>query len=124
MRWPAETNRRGYLPFDQCGDMLVTPVHAAVDPKSRCGAKLCTAPRRPPSELMTLEAEIASADPDADSVVINGLLYEWEDCSQLTSELVGVEAAAVPAASGWSLAVLITLLATIGVIFAGRNIAR
>ena len=63
---------------------------------------------------MTLNAQIASADPAGDNITINGEYYEWLDCTALKSELRVGPALPVPVLPLGGLLLLIMGLAGIG----------
>ncbi|MEM7009724.1 MAG: IPTL-CTERM sorting domain-containing protein [Thermodesulfobacteriota bacterium] len=73
----------------------------------------------PSNQLSEITAEIESKNPSADSIIINGLFYEWVDCEELVPELVA--GSAIPTLSQWGLIATAGLLGTIGFIVIRRR---
>ncbi len=75
------------------------------------GDSLIFAMEVPESQLVSLSAEIALLAPN-DSIVINGLFYEWEDCANIVNELSTI--APIPTLSEWGLIAMAGLLGIVG----------
>ncbi len=73
----------------------------------------------PANQLASLSAEIAALNAD-DSITINGLFYEWEDCDEIVNQLVGV-ASSVPTLSEWGLIAMAGVLGIIGLLTIRRR---
>lgn len=71
----------------------------------------------PEEQLNQLSLEISTLGPD-DSITINGLSYEWEDCENIVNELVGVKAIRpIPTLSEWGLIAMAGLIGITGILF-------
>ena len=78
----------------------------------------------PPEQLNRLSNEIALADPSGDSITINGLFYQWQDCELLVNELNPVRVTRpIPTLSEWGLIAMAGILGLIGFIALRRKAA-
>lgn len=76
----------------------------------------------PPEQLNRLSNEIALAAPSGDSITINGLFYQWQDCELLVNELQGVRVTRpIPTLSQWGLIVMAGVLGLVGMLFYKRR---
>ena len=68
----------------------------------------------PDSQLETISNQLATKNPDGDSIAINGLFYEWENCDNIVNELVGGFISPVPTLSQWGLIAMAGILGIVG----------
>jgi len=69
----------------------------------------------PEGSVAFISSQIAGLDPAGDSITINGLFYQWEDCEELVNELVGVRnARPIPTLSEWGLIAMAGVLGIVG----------
>jgi len=83
----------------------------------RCGNDFDTivfAMAVPSDQVAEITAEIESKDHAGDSIVINRLFYQWEDCEELIPELTGGFISPVPTLSEWGLIATAGILGFIG----------
>jgi len=65
--------------------------------------------------VAAITAQILGKNPAGDSITINNLFYEWEDCELLVSELVGVrDLRPIPTLSQWGLIAMAGILGIVG----------
>lgn len=112
-------------------DMVRLETNARIDGFIDCGATtsmedpsgtLIFAMDVPLQQLPIISAELASKDPREDSIVINGLLYEWEDCLNIVNELNGTNSIRpIPTLSEWGLIAMAGILGLVGFMFALRR---
>jgi len=74
----------------------------------------------PAAAVESISSAILRKDPAGDSIVINRLFYEWEECDELIPQLVG-GSFPVPTLSEWGLIAMAVILGVIGVIVARRR---
>ena len=66
----------------------------------------------PQDQIVAIAAEIASKNPAADDITIDGLTYVWEDCEELVSQLIVNEP--IPTLSQWGLIAMVAILGLVG----------
>lgn len=72
----------------------------------------------PEDAVSLISSEILSKNPGGDSIVINNLFYEWENCEILRAELQGVSnVRPIPTISEWGLIAMAALLGLAGLFF-------
>ena len=75
----------------------------------------------PSDEVDAVNAEIATKNPAGDSIVINGLLYQWIDCDELVPQVVGGFSTSVPTLSQWGLIAMAGILGIVGLMVIRRR---
>jgi IPTL-CTERM motif len=76
----------------------------------------------PEETLALISSEIAGLNPGLDSITINGLFYDWEDCELILNELNGVRnVRPIPTLSEWGLTAMAGVLGIIGLIAVRRR---
>ena len=75
----------------------------------------------PTSRLEEITAEIESKNPDAGSITINRLNYEWDRCNVLIPQLQPGFISPVPTLSEWGLIAMAAILGIVGFIFYQRR---
>lgn len=76
----------------------------------------------PEEAVAFISSQIASKDPAGDSIVINDLFYEWEECELLVSEIVGVSTPRpIPTLSEWGLIAMAGILGLVGFVAIRRR---
>ncbi|MEM7009751.1 MAG: IPTL-CTERM sorting domain-containing protein, partial [Thermodesulfobacteriota bacterium] len=75
----------------------------------------------PSDQLEQISLELADKDPAGDSIIINGLTYEWIRCDQIVNNIVGGFTTNVPTLSQWGLIATAGLLGIIGFIVIRRR---
>ncbi len=114
--------------------IIIEGVGATLIDQIDCGSEFDTiefAMAVPATEIGAACAAIESADPQAGSITINGLFYQWEDCEQLVCDLQIAPIAptstptAIPTLNEWGLiALIISLGIIVGVLVYRRRLAR
>ncbi len=75
----------------------------------------------PEVELASLSTLLLSLDPLGDSVTINNLFYEWENCDVIVNNLIGVPVIQpIPTLSEWGLIAMAGALGIFGMIYMMR----
>ncbi len=77
-------------------DVLTLGTGARIDGLIRCDEGTDTinfAMSVPPASLAALGTELAGKNPAADSIIINGYTYQWENCEVLSNQLTGASSA-------------------------------
>ena len=85
----------------------------------RCGPgndSIIFAMQVPTNDLEDITAEIESKNPALGSIIINDLLYEWQDCEDLVADLEPGLVSPVPTLSQWGLVAMAAILGIIGFI--------
>ncbi|MEM7009752.1 MAG: IPTL-CTERM sorting domain-containing protein [Thermodesulfobacteriota bacterium] len=78
----------------------------------------------PTNDLDEITAQIESKNPADDSIIINRLLYVWQDCEELVPQLQPGFISPVPTLSQWGLIATAGLLGIIGfIVVRRRNLA-
>ena len=75
----------------------------------------------PTNQIAEITAEIDSKSPAGDSISINGLFYQWQDCEELVAELEGGFITPVPTLSEWGLISMAGLLGIVGFMVVRRR---
>lgn len=79
----------------------------------------------PQNKLNAISIELATKDPFGDSITINGLLYEWQECEEIENQLEGaVIISNVPTISQWGLLATAVVLGFIGLVVVRRKSIR
>jgi exosortase sorting signal-containing protein len=72
----------------------------------------------PEEALLFLSSELATANPADDSITINRIFYQWQDCEVIINQLVGIRVViSIPTLSEWGLIAMVGLLVIAGLLF-------
>ena len=75
--------------------------------------------------VATITAQIQSKNPAGDSIVINEINYEWQNCEMLVPDLNGVPiVSTVPTLSEWGLISLAAVMGILGIVFYRRRFVQ
>ena len=76
----------------------------------------------PEEALSFLSSELATKDPAGDSITINSLFYEWQNCEVILNELNGVPVVRpIPTLSEWGMIGLAVAMGVFGIFYALRR---
>ena len=75
----------------------------------------------PTDQIAAITAQIESLDPQGDSIFINNLFYEWQDCEELVAQLEPGFVSTVPTLSQWGLIIAAALLGIVGFMVVRRR---
>lgn len=93
--------------FVDCGDGFDTIVFAMDVPQEAVGF---------------ISSQILASNPAGDSILINGITYEWQDCELLVPDLNGVLVVrSIPTLSEWALIAMAGVLGIVGLLAVRRK---
>ena len=109
-------------------DLLTFGANVNLDGFVDCGTGFDTlvfAMEVPEDLVLLISSEIIGSNPAGDSIVINDITYEWEDCELLLAQLVAGPnpVRPIPTLSQWGLIALAGIMGIVGVLFVRRKVA-